>query len=226
MEHGLNKTRLISILLLCASIYLPGCSTQQSTVMDTGSSPATTEEATIIDTDPEPTEEVTEISYEVAEEDIVAFQGEWKEKGAKYRKLIISGQTVNFISFDIVRNTEIVDKVFTFCFEYDENDQLVVCNQYHQPRYVFSITEDGQLKEQSTYSDDETLYDYVSENTDVPDAVPDPAIGMTADEVLTSKWGYPKKKNITQTATSTSEQWVYDQGYIYLTDGIVTAIQK
>lgn len=222
----MNRKKYISILLLCASIYLPGCSTQQSTVMDTSSSPATTEEATIIDTDPEPTEEVTEISYEVAEEDIVAFQGEWKEKGAKYRKLIISGQTVNFISFDIVRNTEIVDKVFTFCFEYDENDQLVVCNSYHQPVKILSITEDGQLKEQSTYSDDETLYDYVSENTDVPDAVPDPAIGMTADEVLTSKWGYPKKKNITQTATSTSEQWVYDQGYIYLTDGIVTAIQK
>lgn len=66
----------------------------------------------------------------------------------------------------------------------------------------------------------------MSENTDVPDTVPDPAIGMTADEVLTSKWGYPKKKNITQTAATTSEQWVYDQGYICLTDGIITAIQK
>ena len=54
----------------------------------------------------------------------------------------------------------------------------------------------------------------------------DNGLGMTADEVLTSKWGYPKKKNITQTTTNTSEQWVYDQGYIYLTDGIVTAIQK
>lgn len=222
----MSHKKYISVLLLCASIYLPGCSAQQSTVTDADPSLTTTEETTTIDTDPEPTEELIEISYEVTEEDIAAFQGEWREKGAKYRKLIISGQTVNFISFDIFSNTEVVDKVFTFCFEYDENDQLVVCNSYHQPVKILSITEDGQLKEQSTYSDDETLYDYVSENTDVPDTVPDPTIGMTADEVLTSKWGYPKKKNITQTATSTSEQWVYDQGYIYLTDGIVTAIQK
>lgn len=222
----MSRKKYISVLLLCASIYFPGCSTQQNTVTDADPSPTTTEETTTIDTAPEPTEEIIEISYEVAEEDIAAFQGEWREKGAKYRKLIISGQTVNFISFDIFSDTEVVDKVFTFCFEYDENDQLVVCNSYHQPVKILSITEDGQLKEQSTYSDDETLYDYVSENTDVPDAVPDPAIGMTADEVLTSKWGYPKKKNITQTATSTSEQWVYDQGYIYLRDGIVTAIQK
>lgn len=222
----MSRKKYISILLLCASICLPGCSTQQSTVSDADSPPTATEETTTIETYPEQTEEVIEISYEVAEEDIVAFQGEWREKGAKYRKLIISGQTVNYISFDIFSNTEVVDKVFTFCFEYDENNQLVVCNSYHQPVEILSITEDGQLKEQSTYSDDETLYDYVSENTDVPDAVPDPAIGMTADEVLTSKWGYPKKKNITQAETSTSEQWVYDQGYIYLTDGIVTAIQK
>ena len=72
----MSRKKYISILLLCASIYLPGCSTQQSTVMDTGSSPATTEETTTIDTEPEPTEEIIEISYEVAEEDIAAFQGE------------------------------------------------------------------------------------------------------------------------------------------------------
>lgn len=144
----MSHKKYIFILLLCASIYLPGCSTQQSTVPDADSPPTTTEETTIIATYPEQTEEVIEISYEVAEEDIVAFQGEWKEKGAKYHKLVISGQTVNFISFDISSNTEVVDKVFTFCFEYNENNQLVVCcNSYHQPVKILSITEDGQLKE-------------------------------------------------------------------------------
>lgn len=212
-------TKTLILLTACVvSLTITSCSSANT---DTNTQESTSEQA-----DPEPTEEIIEISYEVAEEDIAAFQGEWREKGAKYNKLIISGQTVNFISFDIFSNTEVVDKVFTFCFEYDENEQLVVCNSYHQPVKILSITEDGQLKEQSTYSDDETLYDYVSENTDVPVAVPDPAIGMTANEVLTSKWGYPKKKNITQTAASTSEQWVYDQGYIYLKDSIVTAIQK
>ena len=49
---------------------------------------------------------------------------------------------------------------------------------------------------------------------------------MTAENLEQSTWGYPNKKNITETASHTKEQWVYDQGYIYLTDGIVTAIQK
>jgi hypothetical protein len=97
----MSRKKYISILLLCASICLLGCSAQQSTATDADPSPTTTEETTTIDTVPEPTEEIIEISYEVAEEDIAAFQGEWREKGAKYRKLIISGQTVNFISFDI-----------------------------------------------------------------------------------------------------------------------------
>lgn len=56
---------------------------------------------------------------------------------------------------------------------------------------------------------------------------PDVAIGMTADEVLASKWGAPEKKNITETASGTSEQWVYPNNqYVYLEDGIVTGIQR
>jgi len=58
---------------------------------------------------------------------------------------------------------------------------------------------------------------------------PDPAIGMTAEEVLNSKWGSPKKKNRTVTSYGIEEQWVYDgtftEGYIYLSNGIVTGIQ-
>lgn len=55
---------------------------------------------------------------------------------------------------------------------------------------------------------------------------PEPAIGMTSDEVLSSKWGNPNKKNVTTTADGTSEQWVYDSyGYVYLDNGIVTTIQ-
>lgn len=49
---------------------------------------------------------------------------------------------------------------------------------------------------------------------------------MTADEVLKSTWGEPNDVNRTITATTTHEQWVYGGGcYIYLDNGIVTAIQ-
>lgn len=53
-----------------------------------------------------------------------------------------------------------------------------------------------------------------------------PSIGMTAEEVKNSRWGKPDDINRTITAYGVSEQWVYDiYGYVYLDDGIVTAIQ-
>ncbi|MFC4306648.1 hypothetical protein [Cohnella boryungensis] len=55
----------------------------------------------------------------------------------------------------------------------------------------------------------------------------EPAIGMTAQEVEDSKWGSPDDINKTTTKYGISEQWVYKyHGYIYLDDGIVTAIQE
>lgn len=53
-----------------------------------------------------------------------------------------------------------------------------------------------------------------------------PWIGMTAEEVRKSAWGPPEDINRTTTAYGTSEQWVYsDYRYVYLEDGVVTAIQ-
>jgi hypothetical protein len=54
-----------------------------------------------------------------------------------------------------------------------------------------------------------------------------PQIGMTADQVLETIWGKPKDINKTTTANGVNEQWVYGNGkYVYLEDGIVTAIQE
>ena len=49
-------------------------------------------------------------------------------------------------------------------------------------------------------------------------------IGMTKEMCLLS-WGTPDKINETITAGKNSQQWVYYNGYIYLTNGIVTSIQ-
>ena len=55
----------------------------------------------------------------------------------------------------------------------------------------------------------------------------EPAIGMTAEQVEASTWGKPKDINKTTTKYGVSEQWVYsDYRYIYLEDGIVTAITE
>lgn len=53
---------------------------------------------------------------------------------------------------------------------------------------------------------------------------------MTADEVKNSTWGEPSDINKTTTKYGIREQWVYKYStknkYIYLDDGIVTAIQE
>lgn len=54
-----------------------------------------------------------------------------------------------------------------------------------------------------------------------------PTIGMTAEEVENSTWGKPEKINTTTYSWGTSEQWVYSTSrYVYLDNGVVTAIQK
>ena len=50
-------------------------------------------------------------------------------------------------------------------------------------------------------------------------------VGLNTEGVLKSCWGKPKSINTTKTADHTREQWVYAGGYLYLTDGIVDAIQ-
>ena len=55
----------------------------------------------------------------------------------------------------------------------------------------------------------------------------EPAIGMTANEVEDSTWGFPIKINKRTFSWGTSEQWVYlGQRYIYFENGIVIAISE
>ena len=77
-------------------------------------------------------------------------------------------------------------------------------------------------------------YEKVSDSAEKPTSKPkpskpvklDPKIGMTAAEVRRSTWGEPYNINRTTTAYGVHEQWCYhNYKYIYLDDGIVTAIQ-
>ena len=52
------------------------------------------------------------------------------------------------------------------------------------------------------------------------------SIGMTADQVVLS-WGLPSDINRTMYKHGTHEQWIYNRkNYVYLDNGIVTAIQN
>jgi len=50
------------------------------------------------------------------------------------------------------------------------------------------------------------------------------SLGMKPYEVICSK-GEPKDKNVTITSSVRHEQWVYDWGYVYLENDVVTSIQ-
>ena len=70
----------------------------------------------------------------------------------------------------------------------------------------------------------------VATKTAAPAQVYGVYIGMTEDQLWRSMWGKPTSINRTVTANNIREQWVYrggkQEGYIYLTNGVVTAIQE
>ena len=103
--------------------------------------------------------------------------------------------------------------------------------------YTFSVPKTLEQESVCCVSwNDDILYEYFKSKPQEPDsevettepkAKLEPAIGMSAEEVENSTWGKPTKKNKTTTAYGIHEQWVYSSGrYIYLDDGIVTAIQE
>lgn len=51
-------------------------------------------------------------------------------------------------------------------------------------------------------------------------------IGMSMDDARMSSWGRPRRVNRTTTAAGETEQWVYDGGYLYFSNGVLTAIQN
>lgn len=52
------------------------------------------------------------------------------------------------------------------------------------------------------------------------------SIGMSQQDVLDSSWGRPRKVNRTTRSNGVSEQWVYDGGYLYFDNGVLTTIQN
>lgn len=51
-------------------------------------------------------------------------------------------------------------------------------------------------------------------------------IGMSQQDALDSSWGRPRSKNRTTNANGTTEQWVYDGGFLYFDGDTLTTIQN
>lgn len=203
-------------IILCAVFLLTLCSCGGGKPEE---QPTETDTQHIIQTpDTEPSGPSAELIEAVA-----PFQGEWRR--SEYGKVVINKDTVSFIHENEISGKKYTS-VYTFLFMFAEDGTLVISNEHGQPRKTAVILSDGTLQIQSIGGDEPDIYKWASDSTAVPAEKSDPKIGMTELEVYGSSWGYPKSKNKTTTAAGTREQWVYYYGYIYLTDGIVTAIQE
>ena len=83
------------------------------------------------------------------------------------------------------------------------------------------ILDDGTIKE-----DNLGVMELIKDSSST-NALSQPKVGMTSEEVLKSTWGKPQKINKTTYSNNVSEQWVYSiNRYVYLENDIVTAIQE
>ncbi|OMD43025.1 hypothetical protein [Paenibacillus odorifer] len=91
---------------------------------------------------------------------------------------------------------------------------------------------DGEFKEQISEFINGFDQEYVifhHADTSSPEKENDslPYIGMSEEKLLQTLWGKPKEINKTETKDGISEQWVYESNrYVYLDNGVVTAIQE
>lgn len=86
------------------------------------------------------------------------------------------------------------------------------------------------LKDTNRFNEYQNIMPEVTENDNNKGEMEqksEPSIGMTSSEVRSSTWGIPNSINKTTTEYGVHEQWVYGNGrYIYLDNGVVTAIQE
>lgn len=113
-------------------------------------------------------------------------------------------------------NAENIYRIFTYVF----SENLINVNIHY-------ITKKYNYDEDSTF-----VYKKISDEVELPPErqetkyPEEPKIGMTKAEVRKSTWGYPDKINKSYYSWGTREQWVYDRGYIYFSDNIVTSISE
>jgi tetratricopeptide (TPR) repeat protein len=127
------------------------------------------------------------------------------------------------------------DLNYEYTYDYEIKDNKIIVLREDRTyfytsyeNYTFYFDSDNNLKWVSTdfWIGDKPVEKemWKTENDSYSAGKRHPSIGMTADEVRNSTWGYPDDINKTVTSYGTTEQWVYGNKYIYFRDGVVTSI--
>lgn len=154
------------------------------------------------------------------------YTGTWSEIGGDGNWLIFDKWTV----YEVVNPNNFFQTIFDDKYNLDDSkDHIKVTFPAAVIKYY--INENGQLTKERIHKNpnENTVQTFkkINESTALPAGIKEPQIGMTAEEVKKSTWGEPEKINKTTTKYGVSEQWVYyGYKYIYLENGIVTAIQE
>lgn len=174
---------------------------------------------------------------------MLAYQGVYKSTLAKNQYYVLDGNKLIEYSFkDEKEGKATADEDVIFLSQYEGNYCLIADTYIDDVDmasawYVMS-EEDGNRCITKIYSfdkkntitfKDSTAFtkEELESRLEKSQSIPVPSIGMTTEEVLASTWGEPEKINRTTFSWGTFEQWVYEgHRYIYLDNGIVTAIQE
>lgn len=183
---------------------------------------------------------------------IELLQGNWQAIVIVGGSEVRDEETLMMIEFDgmnyICRNTKGLDVEGTYTLELDRKPGYDMDKEYlfsivlpsygiYENRLFYYKGDDSKMYSPDNLSNrfensDEFSHYEIYNKTDSrminkePEKI-EPRIGMTKQEVLDSKWGEPKLKNITESENFISEQWCYSSSrYIYFEDGIVVTIQK
>lgn len=161
------------------------------------------------------------ITYIGKLETLIGIQGTWEDEYG-FTQLVLSKWKYYSVYFPNAPNTRV--------FEFDLPSNSVLdgtISFIDSSNATIKYTLNRNIIEEFWSGDVSKTYRKVSNSTIPVAEKPAPQIGMTADQIRSSSWGSPEDINKTTTEFGTSEQWVYpDYKYIYLDNGIVTAIQN
>lgn len=164
------------------------------------------------------------------------LNGKWEYTNSNTYEFIFNNYEVAKIVFYDNHKKIVTDKDL-FSLSADNEGNVVLRTSGLSAVYQLNFLESGQIKitdmrqDLEDYVNKERVYSKISDETIFPELSKEPYIGMTRAELEKSLWGNPKKINTTTTTGGTTEQWIYDRpynnkAYVYLTNGIVTTIQK
>lgn len=147
----------------------------------------------------------------------------------KYSESVLGDNKYSVGYFNDFENILSCNEDYTICTGEDKNYSRTY--NFYNDKIIVQVHNKNPQSWELKYGDMEDTYYKISDSTELPEkreiiGSAKPTIGMTAQEVRNSSWGSPKKINTDTYSWGTKEQWVYDNGYIYLENGIVTSISE